>query len=131
VRITVVLDCQDPVALSPFWCTALGYRPAGSLPDYEVLTPAEGQPPGPVLLLQRVGETKVTKNRMHLDVHPPLEVGVPALVAKLEALGGRRVGVPHTGLLETLGIWWQLMVDPEGNELDLVADRGHPPPEVS
>ena len=83
---------------------------------------------GPVLILQKVGEPKAGKNRMHLDLHPPLETGVPALVERLEALGGRRIGTPHTELLGTLGIWWQLMADPEGNEFDVVADPGHPAP---
>ena len=123
MRLSIVLDCQDPKALVPFWCEALGYEPAGSLPTYEVLSGT-----GPVFILQQVDETKVHKNRMHLDLHPSLEDGVPALAARLEALGGRRVGEPNTELLGSLGIWWQLMVDPEGNEFDLVADPGHPAP---
>ncbi len=128
MRFSVVLDCVDPQALVPFWSAALGYAPAGTLDDFEVLAPAEGQPPGPVVILQRVQDPKGGKNRMHLDVHPPLEVGVPALVDQLEALGGSRVGAPHTELLAELGIWWQLVTDPEGNELDVVADPGHPAP---
>ena len=123
VRVSVVLDCQDPKSLVPFWCAALGYEPAGSLPDFEVLA---GD--GPVFILQRVDEPKGPKNRMHLDLHPPLEVGVPAVAANLEALGGRRIGEPNTELLGSLGIWWQLMADPDGNEFDLVADPGHPAP---
>ena len=128
MRLSVVLDCNDPQALVPFWCAALGYGPAGTLSDYEVLTPTKGEPSGPVFILQRVAEPKDAKNRMHLDVHPPIEVGVPALIQRLEELGGRRVGEPNTELLGELGIWWQLMVDPEGNEFDLVADPGHPAP---
>ncbi len=127
MRLSVVLDCEDPTALVGFWCAALGYEPAGSLPDYEVLAPGKDGT-GPVFILQKVTEPKNGKNRMHLDVHPPLELGVPALVERLEALGGRRKGGPTTALLAELGIWWQLMVDPEGNELDLVADPGHPAP---
>ena len=119
-----MLDCIDPAALVPFWCAALGYEPAGSLPAYEVLSG-----PGPVVILQKVGEAKAGKNRMHLDLHPPLETGVPAVVQRLEALGGRRIGAPNTELLGSLGIWWQLMADPEGNEFDVVADPGHPAPD--
>jgi hypothetical protein len=81
-----------------------------------------------VLILQRVGETKHIKNRMHLDIHPPLDLGVPGFVDRLEALGGTRVGEPVVELLEEIGVWWQLMVDPEGNEFDVVADPGHPAP---
>lgn len=123
MRVTIVLDCLEPKALVPFWCAALGYEPAGSLPNYEVLS---GD--GPVLILQEVDEAKVTKNRLHLDLHPRLEDGVPALVQRLEELGGRRLGPPVTELLGSLGIWWQTMADPEGNEFDVVADPGHPAP---
>ncbi len=128
MRVSVVLDCSDPAALVPFWSAALGYEPAGSLDDFEVLTPREGEPPGPVFILQRVSEPKVAKNRSHLDIHPPLDFGVPALVERLEALGGKRLGEPVTELSDSMGIWWLTMADPQGNEFDIVADPGHPAP---
>ena len=128
MRVSVVLDCSDPAALLPFWCAALGYQPAGTVDAFEVLRPAAGEPPGPVFILQRVAEPKVGKNRSHVDIHPPAELGVAALADQLEALGGRRLGAPVTELLAEHGIWWQVMADPEGNELDLVADPGHAPP---
>jgi hypothetical protein len=128
MRISVVLDCRDPKALVEFWAAALRYQPVASLPRFEVLAPADGEPAGPVLILQQVDEPKSAKNRMHIDVHPPLDLGVPGLVAELEQLGGIRVGEPVTELLEEIGVWWQLMRDPEGNELDVVADPGHPAP---
>ena len=34
-----------------------------------------------------------------------------------------------TAFLDSLGIWWQTMADPEGNEFDVVADPGHPLPD--
>ena len=91
-------------------------------------TPADGESPGPVFILQGVAEPKTGKNRMHLDVHPRLDLGVPALVERLERLGGSRVGTPVTDLYDELGIWWQVMTDPEGNEFDVIADPGHPAP---
>lgn len=128
MRVSVVLDCLDPQALVPFWSAALGYQPAGSLDGFEVLQPREGEPPGPVFILQRVPEPKTGKNRSHLDIHPPLERGVPSLVEELVALGGRRIGEPVVELVDELGIWWQVMADPEGNEFDVIADPGHPLP---
>ena len=128
MRLSVVLDVLDPTQMVPFWSAALGYDAVFSLPDFEVLRPREGEPPGPVFILQRVPEEKAGKNRMHVDVHPPLELGVPGLVERLEALGGRRIGAPVTDLLETIDTWWQVMADPEGNEFCVVADQGHPPP---
>ena len=129
MRLSVVLDCLDPPALVGFWSVALGYEHAGSVPGFEVLRPAEGEPPGPVYILQSVPEERAGKNRMHVDIHPPLELGVPALVSRLEALGGRRLGDPVSSLLEEIGVWWQVMADPEGNEFCVVADPGHPPPD--
>jgi hypothetical protein len=128
MRVSVVLDCLDPTALVPFWCAALGYEPAGSLEDFEVLVPREGEPPGPAFILQRVPEAKTRKNRSHVDIHPPLERGVQALMDELESRGGRRVGPPVLNALDELGIWWQVMADPEGNEFCVVADAGHPLP---
>ena len=127
MKLAVVLDCTDAPALVPFWVAALGYEHVASVPGFEVLA-AGTEPQDPMFLLQQVSEPKVGKNRMHLDVHPPLDLGVPALVATLESLGGRRLGPPVTELLDVLGIWWQTMADPEGNELDVVADVGHPLP---
>ena len=128
MRVSVVLDCVDPQALVPFWSAALGYEKVGDVDGFAVLQPREGEPPGPVFILQRVPEPKTGKNRSHLDIHPPLERGVPDLVAELESLGGTRLGGPVLDLVDELGIWWQVMADPEGNEFDIVADAGHPLP---
>src|SRR5689334_8529246 len=92
MRLSIVLDVRDLSRSVPFWEAALGYQAVFSLPEFEVLRPREGEPPGPVFILQRVPEEKAGKNRMHVDVHAPLELGVPALVERLEALGGRRIG---------------------------------------
>ncbi len=91
MRFSVALDCLDPKGLIPFWQAALGYTHVWSVPGFEVLQPGEGEPPGPVLILQQVPEPRSGKNRMHLDIHPPLELGVPALVERLQSLGGEVV----------------------------------------
>jgi len=129
VRVSVVIDCLDPDALVGFWAAALNYRPVTSPDGYRVLVADEGDPEGPVLILQRVPEARRGKNRLHLDIHVPLELGVPAMVATLERLDGRSVGAPVTDLLESAGVWWQVMTDPEGNEFCVVADPGHPAPD--
>ena len=107
----VVLDCQDPVALAPFWTRALGYQVAASVETYVVLLPTEGG--GPPFLLQRVPDAKVGKNRMHVD----LEVeDIDAEAAALMVLGATRVSaVP----VEEFGTRWVTLRDPEGNEFDL------------
>ncbi len=120
MRLSIVLDCAEPSALAPFWCAALGYERALELADFTVLGPGDGQPGGAPFILQRVAEPRVAKNRMHVDVHPPLDVGVPGLVGRLERLGGTRSGEPVTRLLDEIGVWWQVMADPEGNEFCVV-----------
>jgi hypothetical protein len=72
-----------------------------------------------VLVLQRVDEAKDGKNRVHLDAHPPVGTAVQH-VERLEALGGTRVG---DWVTEIAGIRWQVMRDPQGNELCIVDDE--------
>jgi predicted enzyme related to lactoylglutathione lyase len=128
VRLSVVIDSVDPDALVEFWAAALGYRyvEQPGLDAFRVLVPGDGEPDGPVLLLQRVPEARPPgKNRVHLDVHPP---DVPGHVARLVDLGGAVQGPPVTELLGSMGIWWQVLTDPEGNTVCVVADPGHPAP---
>jgi predicted enzyme related to lactoylglutathione lyase len=114
-RMGLVLDCADPVELAKFWAPALGYTIVGGAGAYVLLVPPESS--RPKLLLQRVSESKSVKNRMHLDFEVD---NVEAEVARLEALGARRV---DGGALSEFGTTWQVMTDPEGNEL-CVCDGG-------
>lgn len=108
----LVLDCVDPAGLAPFWAAALGYEVAGGDGPYLALHPADGAT-GPRFVLQRVPETKMIKNRMHVD----LEVGdIEGAAARLEALGARRLSREPIG---EAGCRWIVMADPEGNELCL------------
>lgn len=66
----IVLDYTDPDGLAPFWGAALGYAVINSDENYVMLLPESRS--GPKLLLQRVNEHKAAKNRMHLDIEPPM-----------------------------------------------------------
>lgn len=114
MRVSVVLDCLDPDALVAFWAAALGYRLVDQADGYRILAPDEGEPDGPVLILQLVPEERRGKNRMHLDVHPD---DPAAHVRRLESLGASRLGKP----IAAFGVEWQTMADPEGHELCVVA----------
>ena len=114
MRVSVVIDCLDPDALTSFWETALGYQLVDRADGYRILAPLEDQPPGPVLILQPVPEPKVGKSRMHLDVHADDPAGHVLL---LERLGARRLGEP----IAAYGVEWQTMADPEGHEFCVVA----------
>jgi predicted enzyme related to lactoylglutathione lyase len=113
----LVLDCTDPEALASFWSEALGYTTLGAAGSYVMLVDSDGN--GPKLLLQRVGEPKPGKNRMHLDIDTP---EVDSEVMRLEALGARRLEDPRS----EHGTRWVVMADPEGNEF-CVCDGGEPP----
>jgi hypothetical protein len=118
VRVSVVLDSVDPRAIAGFWCEALGYRQVGDLGQFVVLAPGRGEQ-GPVMILQGVPEERAGKNRAHLDLHP---ADAESHIARLEVLGARRVGERVTELQEQIGVWWQPMADPQGNEFCVVAD---------
>jgi predicted enzyme related to lactoylglutathione lyase len=118
VRVSVVLDSVAPAAILGFWEEALGYRLAGDLGAFLVLVSRDDSSE-PVVILQRVPEEPTGKNRMHVDVHPP---DAQAHITRLEELGGRRVGPRMTELLESAGLWWQPMTDPQGNVFCVVAD---------
>ena len=118
VRVSVVLDSVEPRAVTGFWREALGYREAADLGTFVVLAPGPGEA-GPLVVLQRVTEERAGKNRMHLDLPPP---DADEHVARLERLGARRIGGPVTELEPTLGVRWQRMADPQGNEFCVVAD---------
>jgi predicted enzyme related to lactoylglutathione lyase len=104
--LNVVLDCVDPERLAPFWEAATGYRRTWSNDYFIVLSPAErGQPN---LLLQRVEEPKIVKNRCHVDLGA---ADLEAEMARLENLGATRGQAYDLGFVR-----WNIMADPQGNE---------------
>jgi predicted enzyme related to lactoylglutathione lyase len=109
----VVIDCADPERLAPFWSAATGYSRTWSNDEFIVLSP--GDRGGPLLLLQRVPETKVGKNRVHVDL------GASDLEAEVERLVG--LGAVR-GQAHDLGfVRWNVMADPDGNEFCISAPQ--------
>lgn len=113
--IGLVLDCADPEALGRFWEQALGLQRLGAAGAYVLLASPSGALPK--FLLQRVGEAKLTKNRMHLDIETS---DVDVEVERLEAIGARRI---EQHARTEHGSRWVVMADPEGNEF-CVCDSG-------
>ena len=111
--VNVVLDCADPERLAPFWMAATGYSRGWSDQTWIVLSP--GVPDRPLLLLQRVPEPKLGKNRVHFDLGAE---DLEAEVARLVALGAMR------GERRDLGfVHWNVMADPDGNEFCISAHQ--------
>lgn len=108
------IDTGDPAKIASFWQAALGWRRTFDGEDQVALEPPEGSPEDgvvPDLLFLKVPEGKAGKNRLHLDLRPEDQA---AEVARLEALGARRVDVGQGD------VSWVVMADPDGNEFDVL-----------
>jgi len=67
-----------------------------------------------------VPEGKTVKNRLHLDFAPHTSQDRDAEIARLEALGARRVDVGQSE--EST---WTVLTDPEGNEFCVLSSRDY------
>ncbi len=108
------IDTADPARIASFWQAALGWRRTHEEDDEVVLEPPGGSPEdgvAPDLLFLKVPEGKIVKNRLHLDLRPDDQA---AEVARLEALGARRIGIGQGE------VSWVVMADPDGNEFDVL-----------
>lgn len=148
--IQITFDARDPVALSIFWRDVLGYvhpappgvdLPAGGDPlaAWEDFLERSGVPAeqrnsasaledpdgnGPRIYFQRVGEDKVAKNRVHLDVRTASDLRGEERMAALETECDRLLRLGATRLQrfepeEPTSIGFIVMADPEGNEFCL------------
>jgi len=118
----MVFDCRHPASLARFWAAALDGYDVAPYDDAErtrlaamgvndieddptVLVEAPGV--SPRLFFQRVPESKVAKNRVHLDLRADDPDGE---AERLIALGATRAAVqPDDSFI--------VLQDPEGNEL--------------
>ena len=119
----VIVDSQAPERITPFWCALLGvqvreYRNDG---QYVALEPSPSLPGSMMLVFQQVPESKVGKNRVHVDVFvDDLDAGT----ARVEELGGRWT---QPGTTVNDGGWLsRVMADPEGNEFCICLTPGRP-----
>ena len=116
------VDCRDPERLAEFWSTALGYRLEDQDEDSASIVPPPGAS-GWALLFFVVPEGKVVKNRLHLDLSPPMTMA--AEVERLVEAGGTVQGRVDEG-----GSFWTVMLDPEGNEFCVLRGPGDDPPKA-
>lgn len=121
----IVIDCSHPASLARFWAAALDGYAVAPYDSEEIerlrslgITDLEDDPmvivegPGPRLFMQRVPETKRSKNRVHLDL---AAVHVDDEVVRLVGLGASVVGRFESHLT---------LADPQGNEFCLTLSRG-------
>jgi hypothetical protein len=115
----IVIDCRRAPSLARFWASLMdGYAvraydeaeiarlaSLGLSPESDPNVAVDG--PGPTLFFQEVPESRVAKNRLHLDI----EVGDrPAEVERLTADGATVFAQFDS---------WTVLQDPEGNEFCL------------
>jgi Glyoxalase-like domain len=137
--IQLVFDTADPDREARFWAAALGYviqPPPEGFASWEDALRASGVPEdewnrasaivdpdgkGPRVFFQKVPESKVAKNRMHMDLNVGGGLKVPlderrrrirAEVERLKDLGA----TDARGEMDKDGEFWVRMNDPEGNE---------------
>ena len=84
----VVVDAAQPAALGRWWANALGWVVTFEADDEYEIRSAPDRLPG--LVFVPVRDSKVTKNRLHLDFRPDDQT---AAVDRLLALGAHRVDV--------------------------------------
>ncbi|MEV6597981.1 VOC family protein [Actinoplanes sp. NPDC051346] len=119
----ITIDAHDPWRLAQFWAQVTGYTVSDEdAPgdDEALLTSEESGSPG--LLFIRVPEEKIVKNRVHLDIEPPVGTR-DETVERLLAAGATL----HEDHRKDDGLGWVTLRDPEGNEFCVergAAERG-------
>ncbi|MEU8222643.1 VOC family protein [Kribbella sp. NPDC048915] len=107
-ELVVVVDVADLDRSATFWTQVLGYERDGDPGVYQALVPRDGV--GVEVLLQKVGDRKAGKNRVHLDLRTS---DLEAEVARVRELGAR---VLTDEPVAEAGWSWHVLADPDGNE---------------
>lgn len=122
---TIGADANDPGAQAAFWAGALGYVAEPADEDAYCVTIIDPDGTGPAIDFARVPESKVSKNRFHIDVRvagkPPWDLTerselIRATVDSLVLNGARRVKEFVNDDEPGKILRHVVMLDPEGNE---------------
>ena len=107
----ICFDCIDAHRVAHFWAEVLGYtmRPSESADSLDVSIALDPPPGGMRIWCNQVPESKVVKNRVHIDINMP----DAAELERLQRLGARFL----QEIRDAQGrLKWTIMADPEGNE---------------
>jgi hypothetical protein len=105
----ISVDCADAAALARFWSAVLDWQvAAGATAENAVLLPGGQATSGPRLAFHQVPDTKVVKNRLHLDL----------ITDNLRLFS---LGAQNLRDVQESGARWTTFADVEGNEFDLIA----------
>ena len=107
----VTFDCADATELARFWSAVLECPvDEGASADVASITLGDQLPHW---YFMKVPEGKTVKNRVHADL---VTGDLAAEVTRIVALGATEQADYHEG-----GYQWATLLDPEGNEFDVVA----------
>lgn len=102
------LSCDGSEAVGHFWSQALGWPLVWDQDQETAIRSPQGGPKvtwgGPPLI------PKLGKNRLHLDIAPPIGGDQTAEVDRLLSLGATRVDLGQGE------VSWEVLADPDGNE---------------
>lgn len=111
----LTFDCADAAVIGGFWAQALGRElDPGAGKEFASIGLRDSGGSAPGWAFAQVPEGKSGKNRMHPDL----------IAADLEAEVERLVGLGATWQADVkLGeMRWSTLLDPEGNEFDVIAE---------
>jgi predicted enzyme related to lactoylglutathione lyase len=111
----IVLDCVNPAAVADMWQLATGFQRVEE--NAEAIILRSPHRTGPFLVLLKVPDKKIVKNRIHLDVAPEPGEDQAGAAARLRAAGAIPVDIGQRD------VSWQVFADPEGNEFCLLTPR--------
>lgn len=119
---SVLIDAADPQRLSRFWAELLGWPVTFDDPgevDVELAPGAVAWGDGgtPCLTFVPVGDPKVGKNRVHLDLVSATDRAQQDTVERALALGAHRIDIGQGDVA------WEVLADPEGNEFCVLEPR--------
>ena len=117
-ELVIVVDCSDLARSARFWTEALGYTAAAASGPYQSLIPESGA--GVEILLQRTGDAKHGKNRLHLDLRT---ADLAAEVSRILGLGASLLTAEP--VVED-SLRWHILADPDGNEFCVLQPPGGP-----
>ena len=117
----LTVDARNPKALAEFWAEVLGWSIGEDGDEIGWWIERElGDPKKtgfPDILFLKVPDSKIVKNRLHLDLRPDDQA---AEVTRLEKLGAKKIEIGQSADPDTT---WVVMADPEGNEFCILRER--------
>ena len=110
------ITCDGTREVGYFWSEALGWPLVWDQDDETAIRAPDGT--GPLITWGGAPlDPKIGKNRLHLDIAPPVHVDQQAEVDRLVSLGATRVDIGQGD------VSWVVMTDPDGNEFCVLSPR--------